>query len=198
MNIYGDLRFSDSYSIKLLLRLLKIPHTWHHQDQLQDVEDEQPQICPRVELDDGKVLYEANAILTFLVSGTQFFPVERWPMLKTLQWQYFEQGQVRPTLAAAKELKTIEGINPSNQNAFDAMLAKGHSALVEVSDALAQHDYITSNKLTIADFILYADIAGVDTLGIDMTEFPNVTAWLKRIEVLPNFISQSDAIQKFI
>ncbi|HEY9400527.1 MAG TPA: glutathione S-transferase N-terminal domain-containing protein, partial [Luteimonas sp.] len=46
---------------------------------------------PAIRLEDGSVLAESNAILSYLADGTQYLPVERFARAKVHQWLSFEQ-----------------------------------------------------------------------------------------------------------
>src|SRR5262249_21543990 len=53
---------------------------------------------PVLELDDGRALAESNAILFFLATDTRFLPAERYAQAKVMQWLFFEQYYVEPTI----------------------------------------------------------------------------------------------------
>ncbi|HKE47260.1 MAG TPA: glutathione S-transferase N-terminal domain-containing protein, partial [Rhodanobacteraceae bacterium] len=45
---------------------------------------------PAIRLDDGRVLAESNAILTFLAEDTPYLPKDRFERAKVAQWLSFE------------------------------------------------------------------------------------------------------------
>lgn len=53
---------------------------------------------------------------------------------------------------------------------------------------LQGHDYIVGNELTIADFSAVANVTTLNILvPIDAERFPNITAWVRRLEMLPYY-----------
>ena len=50
---------------------------------------------PTLVLDDGRPLAESNAIIWYLGDGTQYAPTDPYERAQVLQWQFFEQYQVR-------------------------------------------------------------------------------------------------------
>jgi glutathione S-transferase len=59
---------------------------------------------PTLVLDDGRPLAESNAILWYLGDGTQYAPTDPYERAQVLQWQFFEQYQVEPSLAVVRFL----------------------------------------------------------------------------------------------
>src|SRR5206468_12765266 len=45
---------------------------------------------PMIETDDGRVMVESNAILTWLADGTKYFGGDAWQRAQTLAWMFFE------------------------------------------------------------------------------------------------------------
>lgn len=66
---------------------------------------------PAIQLDDGRVLAESNAILAYLAEGTPYLPDVSFERTKVQQWLHFEQewvesmiGSLRHDPHSAKEL----------------------------------------------------------------------------------------------
>src|SRR3954469_24161831 len=49
---------------------------------------------PVVELDDGRVMTQSDAILWYLAEGTEFLPRDAFERGQVLQWLFFEQERV--------------------------------------------------------------------------------------------------------
>lgn len=57
-----------------------------------------------------------------------------------------------------------------------------------VETFLQGHEYLVGNQLTIADFNAVANVTTLDVLvPIDAIKFPNVVAWIKRLQRLPYY-----------
>jgi len=59
---------------------------------------------PAIELEDGRVLAESNAILWFLASGTPYLPNDLFAQAKVLQWLSFEGDYVQSTVATLRQI----------------------------------------------------------------------------------------------
>ncbi|MNV94258.1 hypothetical protein D3C71_1890380 [compost metagenome] len=53
---------------------------------------------------------------------------------------------------------------------------------------LAGCNFIADSKPTVADVALYSYIARAPEGNVDLLAYPNVRAWLARIEALPGFV----------
>src|SRR3546814_9421408 len=57
---------------------------------------------PLLQMDDGRMLAESNAILCFLAEGSPLFPDNRWQRAQILQWLFFEQYRHEPNIATVR------------------------------------------------------------------------------------------------
>lgn len=58
---------------------------------------------------------------------------------------------------------------------------------------LQGYDYLVGNQLTIADLIAVANTTSLDIfVPIDTKKFPNVDAWIKRLQALPYYSKVQD------
>ncbi|RXG58324.1 hypothetical protein Avbf_15256 [Armadillidium vulgare] len=48
---------------------------------------------------------------------------------------------------------------------------------------LAGHDFCVGNNLTVADFSLVATISNIIEFEIDMSKYPNITAWFENVNL---------------
>jgi len=49
---------------------------------------------PALELADGRVLTESNAILTYLAEGTRYLPSDAWARAQVFRWMYFPKARL--------------------------------------------------------------------------------------------------------
>jgi len=54
---------------------------------------------------------------------------------------------------------------------------------------LAERQWVAADRFTIADIALYGYVSVAPEAGIDLSDFPAVSAWLHRIEALPGHVS---------
>ncbi len=74
--------------------------------------------------------------------------------------------------------------------AFDAeeAISRSHALLKVVEQELSHRPYLVGSEPTIADVASYSYIAHAPEGNVSLADYPNVRAWLARIEVLPGFV----------
>src|SRR5690606_3431408 len=60
---------------------------------------------PLLELEDGRLLAESNAILLYLAEGSRFLPADGYERALVYQWLFFEQYSHEPYIAVRRALK---------------------------------------------------------------------------------------------
>ena len=109
LTVHGFRPSGNCYKVQLLLALLGVPHRWVDVDSSAG-ETRTPAFLaknpngrvPVLELDDGRVLPESNAILCYLADGTPWQPADRFERAQALQWLFFEQYSHEPYVAVAR------------------------------------------------------------------------------------------------
>jgi glutathione S-transferase len=139
---------------------------------------------PVLELDDGTLLTQSNAILWFLAEETEFLPAPARERGQVAQWLFFEQERVMSGIGAAR-FRTLTGRNPE---LIPARLALGSSALSMLEARLDEHSYLVGDSCSIADLANFAYTHVAEDAGYRLSEYPAVTAWLKRVSTLPRFV----------
>ena len=91
---------------------------------------------PCIELGDGRVLAESNAILCCLADGTPYFAGDAWQRAQALQWMFFEQYSHEPYVAVAR---FICGWTPLDQPRARRAAAAASSAATRRSAVMEQH-----------------------------------------------------------
>ena len=73
------------------------------------------------------------------------------------------------------------------------LLEAGHERLAQMEARLADHDWIATDRPTIADLSLYAYTHTAGSKGgFDMSRFPAINRWIERIKALPGYIGLND------
>ncbi|MBP0588572.1 glutathione S-transferase [Paraburkholderia sp. LEh10] len=136
---------------------------------------------------DGDItISDSNAILVYLArkSGkTAWLP--QTPALEAAvqRWLSVAAGEIAFGPAAAR-LITVFG---AKYNA-DETIGRAHHILKLIDEELAARAFIVQPDPTIADVALYSYIARAPEGNVDLSFYPNVNAWLRRIEALPGFV----------
>ena len=194
--VYGDYRSCNCYKVKLMLSLLGTPYQWVDVDILKGDTQTAEFLAknpngkiPVLELEDGTCLWESNAILNFLADGSEFLPSE--PRLRTqvLQWQFFEQYSHEPYIAVARFIQLYLGLPEDRQEEYKKLHKGGYKALKVMERQLQLTPYLVGDQFSIADVALYAYTHVADEGGFDLSAYPGVQAWLKRVASHPGHVT---------
>lgn len=148
--------------------------------------------CPLLELEDGRLLAESNAILAYLGEGTSFIPQDAYARARMLQWMFFEQNAHEVTIAVRRSLTVYEERKAAaTPERLALTLAGGNRALAVMEEALSKAEYFGGSVPTLADIALYPYTSTAGEGGFDLAPLPSVRAWLKRIEALPGYQPRS-------
>lgn len=196
MKVYGDYYSGNCYKVALLCNHLGISHDWVAIDILAG-ESHTPEFevknpngkIPMLELDDGRVLTESNAILNYLADGSDLLPSDSFGRAQVLQWQFFEQYSHEPYIAVARYIKRYLGLPDDRLDEFHAKQSGGHKALQVMQTQLQSSDWLAGSAFSIADISLYAYTHVAGEGGFELDTYPAVQRWLERIEALPNHLS---------
>lgn len=197
--IYGDLNSGNCYKLKLLCALLKLEHQWIDVDilkketQTEDFIKKNPNgKIPILELDDGTVLAESNAILNYLANGTSFLPSDNYLRALVLQWQFFEQYSHEPYIAVARFIQFYLNLPEDRLEEHKSKLAGGYKALGVMETQLSNKPFFVGETPTIADISLYAYTHVAHEGGFDLANYPAVQGWINRIKALDGYVGMLD------
>jgi|tagenome__1003787_1003787.scaffolds.fasta_scaffold20847406_2 glutathione S-transferase len=144
---------------------------------------------PVLELDDGRTIPESNAILLYLAEGSDLLPADRVDLARVHGWLFFEQNLVEPNVGSARFWR-LTGRDAGNEAIVERLAAGGTSALGVLDRALEHEPFLVAGRYSVADISLYAYVHVAGDAGIDLERFPAVTAWLRRVEATPGFVSE--------
>ena len=145
---------------------------------------------PILELEDGRIIAESNAILLHLAEGTRFLPTDAYQRALAYQWLFFEQYSHEPQIAVRRALLVYpHRAAEATPEKLAATLAGGEKALGVMEAQLGKTPFFAGDVMSIADIALYAytHSAGEES-GYDMEPFAAVRAWLKRVEDDPGHV----------
>ena len=146
-------------------------------------------------LEDGdETIADSNAILVYLAS--QYDNEHTW-----LPIEPAKAAEVQRFLSVAAGLLTRGPGAARLINVFSAKLdhvnaiETAHNVLGKLDEHLERREWLADDHPTIADLSNYAYIAHAPEGNVSLQNYPNVRAWLQRIEDLPGFIPmQSSAV----
>ncbi|GAB2191678.1 glutathione S-transferase family protein [Sessilibacter sp. MAH1] len=197
--IYGDLNSGNCYKLKLLCALLNINHQWIDVDilkketQTDDFIRKNPNgKIPILELDNGSILAESNAILNYLANGTSYLPSDNYLRALVLQWQFFEQYSHEPYIAVARFIQFYLNLPEDRLAEYKSKLAGGYKALDVMEKHLSDKSFFVGDGPTIADISLYAYTHVAHEGGFDLANYPAVQGWINRIKALDGYLGMLD------
>jgi glutathione S-transferase len=153
---------------------------------------------PMVEIGDGRILVESNAILYWLAEGTpesrrEFFGGDAWQRARTLSWMFFEQYSHEPCVAVARFICGWTPLDSPRRAELPKLRERGHQALAVMEKHLAANAWFSASDsgepgYGIADIALYAYTHCAGDGGIALAGYPALRAWLDRVEARPGFV----------
>lgn len=194
--LYGMTDSGNCYKPRLLLAKLGRPFT-HVEVSSRDGSTRTPEfltrnpnaMVPVLLLEDGRPLAESNAMLLHLAEGTRFLPHDSYERALAYQWLFFEQYSHEPYIAVRRALLTYpERAAAATPERLALTLERGNKALGVMEAHLAGHDFFAGNALSVADIALYAYTHTADEGGFTLNDYPQVSAWLRRVEQDPGHV----------
>lgn len=137
--------------------------------------------------DDGVVVSDSNAILVYLAKKhrhSDWLPETPAEAAAVQRWLSVSAGEIAYGPAAAR-LVTVFG---ARFNA-DEVIARAHAILGKIESHLADREWLVGTRPTIADVALYSYVARAPEGNVDLSAYPRVNAFLRRLEALPGFVS---------
>ncbi len=144
---------------------------------------------PTLILGDGRPLAESNAILWYLGDGTDYAPVDPYERAQVLQWQFFEQYQLEPSVAVVRFLVCFSGRAEEHADRIREQTANGYVALDAMERHLAGRSFLVGERYSLADISLYAYAHVAHEGGFDLEPYPAIRAWLGRVAAQPGHIT---------
>jgi glutathione S-transferase len=200
VTVYGYSPSGNCYKLRLLLEQLGHAYRWVEVDIAQGASRAAQFLAknpngrvPMLELDDGRVLAESNAILWYLAEGTAFLPEDAWQRAQALSWMCFEQYSHEPYIAVARFIRGWTSLGSKRRAAeLPRCLERGHTALAVMEQHLVAHDWFTGPAYGIADIALFAYTHVAHHGGFDLAPYPRVRGWLQRVRDTPRFVAMPE------
>jgi glutathione S-transferase len=195
ITVYGFSPSGNCHKVKLLLEQIDRPYRWVETDSSRG-ETRTPAYLaknpngrvPIIELDDGRVLAESNAILCWLADGTGFVPADAWQRAQALAWMFFEQYSHEPYVAVARFIRGWTPSDSPRRAELPRLLERGRQALAVMERHLASQPWFTGATYGIADIALFAYTDVAADGGFDLARYPAISDWLARVRKTPGFV----------
>ena len=198
LTVYGFSPSGNCHKVRLLLNQLGRDYRWVETDSARG-ETRTPQFLaknpngrvPIVELDDGRVLAESNAILCWLAEDTVYLPRDAWQRAQALAWMFFEQYSHEPYIAVARFIRGWTPSDSPRRADLPRLRERGHQALAVMERHLAANAWFTGPDYGVADIALFAYTDVAEDGGFDLAPYPHLRAWLARVRATPGFVAMA-------
>ena len=195
MKLYSHPISGHVHRARLFLSLLGLEHEVVHVD-LVKAEHKSPEFLRLNSfgqlpvLDDGGVVVsDSNAILVYLAkreARTDWLPEDAVTAAAVQRWLSVAAGEIAYGPAAARAAALF-----SRPGDVAEMRTRAHRILALLDAQLVDRQWVATAAAapTIADVALYAYVARAPEGGVDLSDYANVNAWLRRVEALPGFVA---------
>ena len=138
-------------------------------------------------IEDGDVtLGDSNAILVYLegrYAPGQWLPRDPEGAAQVQRWLSVAAGQLAFGAAVARVIVLFKRADDPS-----AAIARANALLQVMDSELAGRPFLAGKEPTLADIANYTYTAHAPEGNVSLDPYPNVRAWLARIEALPGFV----------
>jgi glutathione S-transferase len=199
IKLYGYEISGNSYKVKLMLSLLGIQYQWVRVD-LSKGEQKSPEFLALnpfgqipLLVDDDITLADAQAILVYLgrrYGGEEWLPTDAEALSRVVRWLSTVAGEIRQGIEFARRyyLFNVTSIN------IDQAHQKSEFILTQINQHLANREWLELGRPTIADIAVFPYISLAPDAKISLDNYPNILAWIARIQKLPGFVSMGGSV----
>ena len=190
--LHGTRLSGHTHRVMLFLHLLDLPYTLADSPAAVRQSPAFRRLNPLGQIpvleDDGQALADSNAILVYLARryapGSDWLPEDPVGAARVQRWLSLAAGEIAYGPAAARV----------NARFFDtgvpAALAQrlGARVLGLMEEEVRAQPWLAGAAPTIADLACYAYVAHAPEGGIALDAYPQVRAWIARVQALPGFV----------
>ena len=110
------------------------------------------------------------------------------------EWLFWEYDRLASNIYRPRAIK--RGFMQAEDSVYTMYAKMAADALKVLDTELAKGSFLVGNEPTIADVGVYGDVAYAGEAAIDLAPYPNVQAWMARVEKLPGFKKYEDVLPK--
>lgn len=190
--LYGMLGSGPTYTVALMLSLSKYPFSYIHVN-LREGQHKQPDYLVKNRfgqvpaLRDGQAYFvQSAAVLQHLADELHKFDGKtEFERNRIREWMFWQWDKLAlPVFRLRARSRGLRQFGDEVRIMYDT---EGKAALAMLENELGKSEWIAAKRPTIADIGVYGVLRYAAEANIDVTPYPNVTAWKKRFEALPGF-----------
>lgn len=195
ITVYGYSPSGNCHKLRMLLGNLGRKYHWVETDSAHGATRTPEYLAknangkvPIIELDNGHVLAESNAILCYLSDGTKVFAGDAWQRAQTLSWMFFEQYSHEPYIAVARFICGWTPADSPRRTDLPRLREHGIQALTVMEKHLGANAWFSGADYGIADIALFGYTHCAADGGFDLAARPAIRDWLDRVRAEPGFV----------
>ena len=187
MTIYGDSISGNCLKVKFVADRLGLPYDRVETSVLAK-ETRTPEFLamnpagqvPLVVFADDGPLAQSNAIILHLAQNTDLIPANPFERALMYQWLFWEQYSHEPAIAVLRFQKFY--LKKPDSEIDPNLRPRCLRVLALMDEHLESRSHFVGKKLSLADVALVAYTRFAHEAGLDLGQYPNVRAWVRRIE----------------
>ena len=132
---------------------------------------------PAIELDGGEVLTENGAVLQYIgdkAGDDALLPASGLPRYRVIEWLAYLGSDVHKSFGPLFNPASSDDIKSAARDVVEKKLDY-------IEKELEGRDFLTGDQMSIADPYLFAMLGWTGMHGIDLSRWPNLTAFRERI-----------------
>jgi glutathione S-transferase len=194
--LYGTRLSGHAHRVELFLNMLELPYDYADSPDAVRRTPAFRAMNPLGQIpvlrDGDLVLADSNAILVYLAKryapGSGWLPDDAAGAARVQRWLSIAAGEIMygPALARISARFRDVGMPAA------LMQAQADKALGFMEGELAGRAFLAGDMPTLADLACYAYVAHAPEGGIALDPYPQVRAWIARVQALPRFIPMPD------
>ncbi len=142
-------------------------------------------------LQDGDtVVAGSRGILEYLAGryAPEYLPEDTAERAQVVEWLCFVAARIDPGLSTARLIKLFNA-----ERDYAAAEAVALASLLELEERLCGREWLVGAAPSIADIAVYPYVRHAEDgdIALDAHQYPNVCAWLLRLESLPGYVAMA-------
>jgi len=196
IKLYRNPLSGHCHRVELMLAFLDLPYETYDLDMAKGAHKAPDYLemsplgqVPAIE-DNGVVLSDSNAIITYLVKaypdGHVWIPEDPVQAAEIQRWLSIAAGEIASGPCAAR-LVTLFGVDLDH----DLAKEKAHALFAVMEPFLKESRFLVGESISLADIAGYSYIAHAPEGGVSLAPYPAIRHWLARIEARPGFVAMA-------
>lgn len=190
LTLFGNSSSGNCYKVRLALAYRALDYRYVDLDSLHGATRKPAYLAlnpfgkiPALAARGQPVMVESNAIAWSLLRDTPLWPTELGRQQACLAWMFWEQYSHEPKVAVARSWVKL-GRDAQQPEAFAQLCSDARGAFDHMERSLSQQRYLLGETLSVADLCLYAYSHKAGDFGLDLTNWPGLSAWCLRLASL--------------